>query len=216
MVSSAPSPFSSFYNSSQPPSGATEPLTLYLKQGGDLSSRRKGKSRQERAGGVFDPQLIRSSRLGEEVPPRAEMFSATVDEIAGVPRSLAYTYGPLEDDAEMLGLSEFALYVSSRTSEAFDVVVRTFDLAPDGTETEVTVGIARVERLAAGEVRRVTFRDFGDHWLFRAGHSIRLKVTNIDFPDFRPPGENDNQPSEVTIHYGKATPSSIKLPLRRR
>jgi predicted acyl esterase len=65
-------------------------------------------------------------------------------------------------------------------------------------------------------VRRVTFRDFGDDWVFRAGHSLRLKVSNIDFPDFRPPGANDNVASAITIHTGKNFRSKIVLPLRTR
>jgi len=106
--------------------------------------------------------------------------------------------------------------VSSATSNDIDVVVRTLDVAPDGSETEVTVGVARVTGLTAGEVRRVAFRDFGDDWVFRAGHLIRVKVSNIDFPEFRPPGVNDNLPSQLTIHTGKKFPSSIWLPVRSR
>jgi predicted acyl esterase len=75
--------------------------------------------------------------------------------------------------------------------------------------------VIRVEGLVPGEVRRVTFRDYGENWVFRAGHSLRLKLTNIDFPDFRPPGVNDNQPSEITLHYGKQFPSSVRIPVRK-
>ena len=78
------------------------------------------------------------------------------------------------------------------------------------------MGATRVIGLTPGEIRRVTFRDFGDDWVFAAGHSLRLKVYNIDFPDFRPPGANDNVPSEITIHTGKAFPCSMRLPVRRQ
>jgi predicted acyl esterase len=89
-------------------------------------------------------------------------------------------------------------------------------LAPDGKETEVTVGVMRVSGLMVGEVRRVAFRDFGDNWVFQAGHRIKLKLTNIDFPDFRPPGASDNLRSDISLHYGKAFPSSLKLTVRTR
>ena len=133
-----------------------------------------------------------------------------------MPRRLVYTSAPLDSDVEMLGASDVSLFVSSATSSDFDLIVRIYDVAPDGTESEVTVGVARVTGLGTGEVRRVKFRDFGDHWIFRRGHSIRLKVTNIDFPDFRPPGANDERASEFTIHNSRAFLSSIKFPVRTR
>src|SRR6478672_8816773 len=120
------------------------------------------------------------------------MFSGHTDALSSIPRQLVYTFAPWETDTEMLGSSEFSLFVSSATSTDVDVIARTFDVSPDGSETEVTVGVARVSGLRAGEVRRVTFRDFGDDWVFRAGHALRVKVSNIDFPDFRSPGANDN------------------------
>jgi predicted acyl esterase len=116
----------------------------------------------------------------------------------------------------MLGTSEFSLFVSSATSRDVDLIVRTFDVSPNGSETEVTIGVARVIGLTPGEVRRVSFRDFGDDWVFQAGHSLRIKVSNIDFPEFRPPGANDNLASEITIHTGKKFPSSMWLPVRSR
>ncbi|HET9531494.1 MAG TPA: CocE/NonD family hydrolase, partial [Blastocatellia bacterium] len=216
-VSSAPYPFGlRLYTGSVFPSSDTESLALFLKPNGAASLKKKGKEKLERAGAIFDPQQIRSSRLGSEIPSRSDMFSARVETVAGMPPGLVYTYGPLDSEIEMMGSSEITLYVSSVTSSDLDLIVRTYDVAPDGMETEVTVGAARVKDLGPGEVRRVVFRDFGDHWIFRQGHSIRIKVTNIDFPDFRPPGINDNQVSEFTLYYGKKTPSSVRLPVRRR
>jgi predicted acyl esterase len=198
------------------PSADAESLSLYFKEDGSLSRKRKGKSRAERAGGIFNPQRMRSSRLGSEIPTRQDMFSAITEQAGTLPRSLVYTYPAWESDAELMGPSEFSMFVSSSTSQVVDLIVRVFDVAPDGSETEVTVGIFRVTGLRPNEVKRVTFRDFGDHWIFRARHSLRLKVMNIDFPDFRPPGENDNLISDITLHSGKASPSSIKMAIRSR
>jgi predicted acyl esterase len=142
------------------------------------------------------------------------MFSATVDEIASTPRVLVYTSEAFESDTEMIGSGQYTLYAGSATSDTVDLIVRVFDVARDGSEIEVTAGAARVTGLAPGEVRRVEFQDFGDHWLFRAGHQLRLKITNIDFPDFRPPGSNDNLPSEISVRAGKAFPSVVRLPIR--
>jgi predicted acyl esterase len=133
-----------------------------------------------------------------------------------VPAKLEYTYAPFDTQTEMIGSSEFALYVSSATSTDVDLVARTYDVAPDGTETEVTVGVMRVSGLSSSEVRRVSFKDYGDDWVFGAGHSLRIKVSNIDFPAFRPPGANDNVPSEITIHTGKTFKSKITVPIRMR
>jgi predicted acyl esterase len=142
------------------------------------------------------------------------MLSGRAEALLTAPQRLVYTLAPWDRQTEMIGNSEFTLYLSSATSANVDLIVRTFDVAPDGTETEVTVGAIRVTGLSPGEVRRVTFRDYGDDWVFQAGHSLRVKVSNIDFPGFRPPGANDNIPSEITIHNGKTFPSRIKLPLR--
>ena len=216
-VTSAPAPFSvPPFTAEQLPSDDIVSSPLFLKAGGILSRKKKGPVQQETAGGIFRPERIRSSHLGTEIPSRSDMFSGRAEALPSLPQRLEYTFGPWETQTEMLGTSEFSLFVSSATSAEVDVVVRTFDVAPDGSETEVTLGVARVTRLTPGEVRRVTFRDFGDDWVFRAGHSLRLKVSNIDFPEFRPPGVNDNLPSEITIHTGKKFPSSMWLPVRVR
>jgi putative CocE/NonD family hydrolase len=216
-VSSAPAPDALLpISDKQFPAPDAGTLSLYLKPDGGLLPKKKGKDRSETAAGIFHPQRMRSSRLGSALPSEGDMLSATVERVAGAPRGLAYTYGPLASSVEMMGPTEFTLYVSSATSQAVDLLVRTFDVAADGTETEVTAGAMRVEGLGAGERRKVTFRDFGDHWVFSAGHSVRVKVTNIDFPTFRPPGANDNLASEITIHYGRSFPSGLKLAIRKR
>ena len=144
------------------------------------------------------------------------MFSATVEQSGSLPRSLVYTSSRFDSDTEMMGPAEFTLYVGSTTSQAVDVITRIFDVGPDGVETEVTVGVMRVSGLVPGEAKQVVFRDFGDNWIFRKNHALRVKVANIDFPDFRPPGVNDNQPSEFSLRTGKKFPSSLKLAVRNR
>ncbi len=213
-VSSAPNQFSGNLFTGNDLS-AVEPFSVYLKPKGVMSKKRKSKDRFETLGGIFRPQQIRSSRSGAEVPSKTDMFSGTVETLDSLPKALVYTFAPWQARTELLGMGEFDLHVSSSTSTTFDLVARTFDVAPDGTETEISVGVIRIKDVSPGDVRRVRFRDFGDHWVFREGHSLRLKITNIDFPDFRPPGVNDNRASQVTVHYGRVFPSSLKLPIRR-
>ena len=216
-VTSAPAPFSvPPFTASQLPSDDIVTSPLFLKPGGALSRKKKGPVQTETAGGIFHPERIRSSHLGTEIPSRSDMFSGHAEALPALPQRLEYTFAPWESDTEMLGTNEFSLFVSSSTSADVDVVVRIFDVAPDGSETEVTIGVARVVGLIPGEVKRVNFRDFGDDWVFRAGHSLRLRLSNIDFPEFRPPGANDNLPSEITIHTGKKFPSSMWIPVRAR
>ncbi|MEK6321775.1 MAG: CocE/NonD family hydrolase [Acidobacteriota bacterium] len=217
VVTSAPAPFAALpFTARQFPSDDIALLPLFLKAGGTLSRKKKGPVQQETAGGIFRPERIRSSHLGAEIPTRSDMFSGRAEALATAPRHLQYTFAPWETGTEMIGSSEFSFFLSSTTSADVDLIARTFDVAPDGTETEVTLGVVRVTGLVPGEVRRVAFRDFGDHWVFQAGHSLRLKVSNIDFPDFRPPGANDNVPSTITVHNGKGFPSSMRLPVRTR
>jgi putative CocE/NonD family hydrolase len=196
-----------------PPADA-EMLPYFFKADGTLTRKKKGEVQEQSAGGIFHPQLIRSSRLGIDLPSRNDMFSATVDATGSVPRTLSYTTTPFTSNTEILGPGEFALFVSSQTSTTVDLITRLFDVAPDGSETEITIGVMRVSGLAQGETRRVVFRNFGDDWILRTGHALRVKVTNIDFPDFRPPGGNDNQPSIFTLRTGKKFPSSLWLTLR--
>jgi predicted acyl esterase len=144
------------------------------------------------------------------------MMSGHAEALINVPLKFEYTLAPFETETEMVGSSEFTLFISCTTSADVDLLVRTFDVAPDGTETEVTVGGARVTGLATGEVRPVSFKDYGDDWVFGAGHSLRIRVSNIDFPTFRPPGANDNMPLIITIHTGRKRPSRLVLPVRVR
>lgn len=216
-ISSATAPFNLGPTTySEFPSADAQPVALYFKEGGTLARKRKGKNRQETAGAIFHPQRIRSSQSGAEIPPKSDMFSATTERVGSLPTSLTYTYPAWESDTELMGPSEFNMYVSSSTSDTLDLIVRMFDVGPAGDETEVTVGVIRVTGLMPGNLKRVTFRDFGDHWIFRKGHSLRVKVTNIDFPDFRPPGANDNLVSDFTLHSGKASPSSLRVAIRSR
>ncbi len=198
-----------------PPSDSTT-LPLYLRAGGLIAKKKKKENLEEGAGGIFRPQRIRSSRLGAEIPSKSDMFSATVEQSGSLPRSLVYTSSQFGSDTEMFGPAEFTLYVGSMTSQTIDVITRIFDVGPDGIETEVTAGIMRVSGLVPGEAKKVVFRDFGDNWIFRKNHALRVKVANIDFPDFRPPGVNDNQPSEFSLRTGKKFPSSLKLTVRNR
>jgi len=215
-VTSAPAPFSVVpYAAKQYPSSDIVPEAFFLKPGGALARKKKGPDEPGTAGGIFRPERVRGSNLGSEIPSQSDMLSAHADRIGVLPQKLAYTLPPWETQTEMIGSSEFTLNINSSTSTDIDLIVRTYDVAPDGVETEVTIGVTRVTGLTPNEIRAVTFRDYGDDWVFGAGHSLRIKISNIDFPSFRPPGANDNVPSEVTIHTGTSFRSKIVVPIRQ-
>ena len=217
-VSSAPAPFDVpgiRVDGQLVPPDATSAV-LFIKPGGNLQPRKKGPDSEDIAGGIFRTERLRSSRSGAEIPSQADMLSGHAEAIGGVPGRLVYSSGPWLSDTELIGPSEFTLHVSSQTSTDVDLIVRTIDVAPDGTETEVTAGVTRVSGLRPGEIRQVTFRDYGDDWIFKRGHWLRLKISNMDFPDFRPPGANDNVLSTITIHCGRSFPSAIRFWSRAR
>jgi predicted acyl esterase len=217
-VTSAPAPFSVLPFTAQTlPSDDIASQKLFLKAGGVLlKKKKKAPAAQETAGGIFRPERIRGSRGGADIPAQSDMLSGRVESLTGVPLRLEYTLPPWTSETEMLGSSQFTLFVSSETGGDIDLIVRTYDVAPDGSETEVTVGAVRVKGLAAGQVREVNFKDYGDDWVFAPGHSLRVRISNIDFPAFRPSGANDNRPSMFTIHTGRGFLSKMTLPVRVR
>ncbi len=216
-ISSAPSPFGfQLYNTAAFSPNAVTMTPLYLKANGILSPNKKGKKRSETLGGTFRPELIRPSYQGSDVPKESEMMSAKVEASGLLPQRLIYTLPAWRSETEIFGASEITLFISSATSSTVDIIVRLFDVAPDGAEAEISVGVMRVSGLMTDEIRRVSFRDFGDHWVFRPGHALRVKISNLDFPAFRPPGVNDNLLSHLTLQYGKISPSVIHIPMRKK
>src|SRR6185436_15793181 len=99
---------------SQFPPADAEVLPFFFKTNGVLSRKKKGESMEESAGGIFHTRMIRSSRLGSEIPPKTDMFSATVEPVGGLPRSLTFTAPAFESDVESMGPGEFSFFVSSQ------------------------------------------------------------------------------------------------------
>ena len=84
------------------------------------------------------------------------------------------------------------------------LAVRLFDSAPDGTELLITRGVYRLENDPPSGVLRVPF--YGNHWRLRPGHRIRLDLTQVDSPTYRP----SNVPSSLQF------PSGVTLVLPTR
>ena len=79
------------------------------------------------------------------------------------------------------------------------LAARVFDVAPDGSELLVTRGAYRFENEPpAGEIRLPLY---GNHWRLEPGHSVRLDLTQVDSPTYRPSNLNTTFtfPSGVTL-----------------
>ena len=155
---------------------------------------------------------------GAGSPPNGLARDIRLDE-AGVP---TYTSAPLESGVEILGLPTAVLEVTASMRVA-TLVVRLSDVAPDGTSSQVTMGIlnlthrdghAEPSPLVPGErvLVRVPLRAAG--YRFAAGHRIRLSVASACWPVIWPSPEAGT----ITVHHGGVdgpdpSGSRLELPL---
>jgi dienelactone hydrolase len=76
------------------------------------------------------------------------------------------------------------------------LAARVFDRGPDGKELLVTRGVYRLEEDAPTGVIRLPL--YGNHWRILPGHSLRLDLTQVDAPTYRP----SNEPSSMQFLPG--------------
>jgi len=98
---------------------------------------------------------------------------------------------PVAADAVLLGapVVTFGLALSGTDAE---VNTRLWDVAPDGSRTLVTRGAFRFA--GASGPTTVAYPLWGNGWVFRAGHTIRLEAVQNDAPYLRA----DNLASAIT------------------
>jgi hypothetical protein len=76
------------------------------------------------------------------------------------------------------------------------LAARLFDVAPDDTELLMTRGVYRFENEPqTGEIRLPLY---GNHWRLEPGHRIRIDLTQVDSPTYRP----SNLQTEFTFPRG--------------
>jgi len=117
------------------------------------------------------------------------------------PPGVAVWEAPVTRDFTLLGLPRLTLAYRA-TAPDLELNSRLWDVAPDGTQTLVDRGAYRATS-AAGTV---TYELFGNAWRLRAGHRVRLEVTQSDATYLRP----DNFASGATIDSAR-----LELPGRR-
>ncbi len=129
--------------------------------------------------------------------------------------SVVFDTAPLERDLEVLGAPRLDLRLSADAPAAF-VVARLSDVAPDGAATRVTYGVlnlahreshAEPEPLEPGRVYSIDLALNDAAQTFRAGHRIRVALSNTMWPMFWPSPE----PVTLTLVLGE---SSLSLPVR--
>jgi pimeloyl-ACP methyl ester carboxylesterase len=76
------------------------------------------------------------------------------------------------------------------------LAARLFDVAPDGTELLMTRGVYRLDNDPQTGVLRLPL--YGNHWRLEPGHRIRLDLTQVDTPTYRP----SNLPSSLQFPGG--------------
>ncbi|HET9435708.1 MAG TPA: CocE/NonD family hydrolase, partial [Candidatus Limnocylindrales bacterium] len=134
---------------------------------------------------------------------------------AGVP---VFTSEPLAEPVAILGIAELVVPVSASMPVA-TLVVRLSDVAPDGTSSQVTMGIrnlthrrshAAPEPLRSGVVEtvRVPLRATG--YRFAAGHRIRVSVASACWPVIWPSPYS----GAISLHLaGTGDAARLVLPL---
>ncbi|TAL69022.1 MAG: CocE/NonD family hydrolase [Bacteroidetes bacterium] len=114
------------------------------------------------------------------------------DEVESRSDALVYTTAPLQNDFVLNGTVSAELYVSA-DKEDTDFGIRLCDVYPDGRSILLTQGIKRMrfrnslsneELMTPGEIYpvKIELNDLSNNFL--AGHSIRVIVTNSNYPMF--------------------------------
>jgi len=141
---------------------------------------------------------------------------------------LVYQTGILEKRIEVTGNPVAELFASSSAPET-DFFVRLIDVAPDGIQRDVSLGMVRARYrngldkpslITPGKVIKYTIRMNPTSNAFLPGHRLRLDITSSDFPNYdRNHNTASNQNADATlktarqtIHHGGVYATRIVLP----
>jgi hypothetical protein len=116
------------------------------------------------------------------------------------------TSAPLSSTRRYAGLGHVSVPYSLAGATTATLQARVWDVGPDGQALLVTRGTYRIDLPAydtpAGVLRLPLF---GNDWVLRSGHSVRLDLTQDDHPTFRP----SNEASSIAFQ-----PPTLVLPTR--
>jgi putative CocE/NonD family hydrolase len=116
--------------------------------------------------------------------------------------SLTFTTEPLEEELELGGSPEVVLHVQRLDGDdAFTLVAKLVDVAPDGRSELIASGWLRVP--GSGEAR---IRLWATSYALARGNKLRLSISCSDFPRVWP----DSSSPELELEFG---PSELRLPV---
>jgi hypothetical protein len=103
-----------------------------------------------------------------------------------VPPGFGYTAysAPLATTRTYVGIGTVTVPYTWAGVASAQLDARLFDVAPDGTELLMTRGTYRLENEPNAGVIELPL--YGNHWRLAPGHSIRLDLTQVDAPTYRP------------------------------
>jgi putative CocE/NonD family hydrolase len=150
---------------------------------------------------------------------------------------LVYQSEPLTERLEVTGNPVVELYAATDAADT-DFFVRLIDVAPDGTNYDVSMGFVRASYrrdpsynndaalseptpIEPGKTYHYTIRMNPTSIAFDPGHRIRLDITSSDFPNYdrhHNTSTNQNFDTELiiakqTIHHGPKNPTRLFLPV---
>jgi putative CocE/NonD family hydrolase len=140
------------------------------------------------------------------------------DQRADELKGLTYTTPPLAADMEICGVPQAVIQHGSTTADPL-LVVKLCDVAPDGTSDLITSGWLDVDRSkrypstwgnVSDDDSSVRLNLIPTAHLLRAGHRLRVFVSGSDFPRLLP----SRGPGQITITWGTAPLSLVRLPIR--
>lgn len=155
--------------------------------------------------GVADPNGPATDAIAGDVVAPGETCRADRGPALG---GYTGTSQPLPDHSTYVGLGEVDVsYAVTPAVTQAQLDARVWDVPPSGPALLITRGTFRIDTLNGYDAPSGNLRLplYGNHWQLEPGHRIRLDLTQVDEPTFRP----NNLPS--SIEYG--TPRLV-LPTR--
>ena len=131
--------------------------------------------------------------------------------------SLIYTSDPLSERLDIMGRPQMELTFSS-TALIVNLIVKLFDVAPDGSSDIITWGVLNLTHrnshtepkpLTLGEKVKLNIELDATSWIFHPEHSIKISLAGSDFPYIWP----SPYPAENTVWWGEEYESCLNLPV---
>jgi predicted acyl esterase len=133
---------------------------------------------------------------GQADDPIAHGGCLTFDDSQNDPLQAYYRWKPPAAGLALLGLPSVSAHYALSGQDA-TVVIKLWDVRPDGSKTMVTRGVYRLSTAHGDDSASGILRTqlFGNDWMFPPGHTIELQIGQVDAPSWRP----DNEPSSISI-----------------